>query len=419
MVGIPRCFHIVIEVPVTTLPPNDRRTVLAGLGGLGLTGSLMGGLSACATVAPSPVVVQRPRFVTPSLAPIRMDARLLTRTTVCLRPFRALGPRLEVETVGDKRVVHNYGHGGSGWSLSWGSAAIAAAYAMQGGTREVAVIGCGAIGITTAITLQRAGARVTIYASERLPQSRSARASGMWTPDSRIADADRVSDAFPAFWERMARLSWARHQTYLGLPGEPVAFIDRYMLADASTAARAKPTPLQPEPARKEIRFAEYGDALRDIVPRSEQLSQNQHPFPVASARRAPVMQFNIADLADRLTTEFLMEGGRIESRTFNTPSELTTLTQPVVVNCTGYGAKALFGDNSIVPFRGQIAWLPSQPEVRYSVYYNGVGLIPRPDGIGVQALRGGDMVGYGDENETPDPSETAGAIARIAPLWV
>ena len=31
----------------------------------------------------------------------------------------------EAETIGDKRVVHNYGHGGSGWSLAWGSAAAA------------------------------------------------------------------------------------------------------------------------------------------------------------------------------------------------------------------------------------------------------------------------------------------------------
>ena len=392
---------------------NDRRQLLAGLGGV----SLLGGLSGCASGASRLLVAdQRPRFIAPPLAPLRIDARQITRTTVCLRPFRAVGPRLEVETVGDKRVVHNYGHGGSGWSLSWGSAAMAAAYALQGGTRDVAVIGCGALGVTAALTLQRAGARVTIYASERLPESRSARASGMWTPDSRIADADRVSSGFPALWDRMARLSWARHETYLGLPGEPVAFIDRYIQAAASNAA--KPVAERPGPARKAIRFAEYPELLRDIVPRSRQLSPSEHPFPVASARRASVMQFNVADLSDRLITDFLIEGGRIETRTFHAPGELTTLTQPVIVNCTGYGARALFGDDSLVPVRGQIAWLPPQPEVRYSVYYDGVSVIPRPDGVGIQALRGGDMLGYGDDNETPDRAETEAAIGRIAPLW-
>ena len=34
----------------------------------------------------------------------------------------------------------------------------------------VAVIGCGALGLTSAILLQQAGARVTIYAKERPPE---------------------------------------------------------------------------------------------------------------------------------------------------------------------------------------------------------------------------------------------------------
>ena len=51
----------------------------------------------------------------PALEPIRAHADRLFRITVCLRPFRAQGPRIEVERLGDKLVVHNYGHGGSGW----------------------------------------------------------------------------------------------------------------------------------------------------------------------------------------------------------------------------------------------------------------------------------------------------------------
>jgi D-amino-acid oxidase len=54
------------------------------------------------------------------IIPIRADLDRMFRITVCLRPFRATGPRQDVERVSDKVVVHNYGHGGSGWSLSWG-----------------------------------------------------------------------------------------------------------------------------------------------------------------------------------------------------------------------------------------------------------------------------------------------------------
>src|SRR5437660_705488 len=84
----------------------------------------------------------------PQLAPLRAASDRITRITVCTRPFRAQGPRLEVEQLGDKTIVHNYGHGGSGWSLSWGSSAIAVQKAMATGAREIAVIGCGALGLT-------------------------------------------------------------------------------------------------------------------------------------------------------------------------------------------------------------------------------------------------------------------------------
>jgi len=39
-----------------------------------------------------------------------------------LRPFRPGGVRIEVEDFGRRRVIHDYGHGGSGFTLSWGCA---------------------------------------------------------------------------------------------------------------------------------------------------------------------------------------------------------------------------------------------------------------------------------------------------------
>jgi hypothetical protein len=40
-----------------------------------------------------------------------------------VRPFRNGSYRLEAETIGSKFIVHNYGHGGAGITLSWGCAA--------------------------------------------------------------------------------------------------------------------------------------------------------------------------------------------------------------------------------------------------------------------------------------------------------
>ena len=91
---------------------------------------------------------------------------------------------------------------------------------------------------------------------------------------------------------------------------------------------------------------------------------------------------------------------------------------QKVVINCTGYGARDLWKDDSIVPVRGQIAWLAPQPEVTYGVNYRAVQMIPRSDGIVVQMLEGGDMRGYNDAGEVVDRAEAAEAIGRIAELY-
>jgi len=375
----------------------DRRAFFGGVAALGLAG--------CATGR-----ARTAGFARQALAPLRMAVERLTHITVCLRPFRAAGPRLDVETIGEKRIIHNYGHGGSGWSLSWGSAAIAAQNALADGQRDIAVIGCGAIGITTAITLQRAGARVVIHARERLPQSRSARATGTWSPDSRIADATVISPMFPALWEAMARTSYAAHRSYVGLAGDPVSWSDRYTILDA-------PGP-RPARAHGAIDFAEFGNRLHDIVPRSRQLNRGEHPFPAENVRLGTSMQFNVAALGERLIGEFLREGGRIEPADFASPADFARLPQKVIVNCTGYGARALLGDNSIIPVRGQIAWLAPQPEVNYGVYFRSVSVLPRPDGMVVQYVGESDMFGVGIENENPDRAEAERAIAAVAPLF-
>jgi len=386
----------------------SRRAVLTGLAGT---------MAGCAVTPGAPVTGFAPRRI----APILMAPERIIRITVCTRPFRPAGPRLDVESVGAAKVVHNYGHGGSGWSLSWGSSAIAARKAMAlaglaGGPPVVAVIGSGALGLTSALQLQRMGARVTVYARERAAFTRSMRATGSWTPDSRIADADRVSAEFPALWEQMARETYATHQTYLGTEGDPVAFSDRYILSGSANLPRtAEPPPIRTAPGIKPIRFAEY--RLDGLAPRSIPLPASASPFPVGETRMVSAMQFNVAELAHRLETEFLSQGGRIETRTFNAPADLTTLPEKIVINCTGYGAKALFEDKEMIPVRGQIAWLAPQPEANYGLHFRGVTVLSRPDGIVVQATRN-DMNGVGIDDETPDRDEANATIGLVAPLF-
>ncbi|HSM76263.1 MAG TPA: hypothetical protein VLT57_01495, partial [Bryobacteraceae bacterium] len=117
---------------------NRRRLLQTSLALGGLAG-----LEACTTAA-----TPAPGAYRPIIAPIRARTDRIFDITVCLRPFRAQGPRLDTEMLGRTLVVHNYGHGGSGWSLSWGSGTVAVKKAMANSPREIAVIGCGALGLT-------------------------------------------------------------------------------------------------------------------------------------------------------------------------------------------------------------------------------------------------------------------------------
>jgi glycine/D-amino acid oxidase-like deaminating enzyme len=56
------------------------------------------------------------------MAPVRARPDRIIDISVCTRPFRPKGPRIEAEQRHGKQLVHHYGHGGAGWSLSWGSA---------------------------------------------------------------------------------------------------------------------------------------------------------------------------------------------------------------------------------------------------------------------------------------------------------
>src|ERR1700761_7328219 len=384
---------------------------LAGLGAAGFTGCAKKQVAASVPGAPALPFYDA---VGP-IVPIRADIDRIFRITVCLRPFRAAGPRIDVERVGDKYVVHNYGHGGSGWALSWGSAEVVVRKSLvaANGKRELAVIGCGALGLTSAITAQRAGFKVTIYAKERPPYVRSSRATGSWTPDSRIALASAAPADFAALWESMARTSFSMYQSYLGMPGDPIEWTDRYFLHDRSAAERhASAEPLAVHD------FAQYEDRLADIEPATHDLPPGSHPFPTPYVRWTTSLTFNVADYSRQLMNDFMIAGGVIETREFHSPQDLASLPQPVIINCPGYGARALWSDESIVPVRGQIAWLIPQEGVHYGLSYKGVNVLARRDGIVVQPTLGGEDEGWNDTNEQPDRAAAVAGVEVLQELY-
>ena len=364
--------------------PIGRRQILAGAGAALVLAALDGCGAGNLRQAGARAAATRLQ-----LPPLRAATDRITRITVCTRPFRAQGPRLDVEQVGGKTIVHNYGHGGSGWSLSWGSSSIAVKKAMATGTRDIAVIGCGALGLTSALLLQRAGAEVTIYAKDLPPNVRSSLATGIWSPDSRICLEENATPSFNRLWEDMARESFQTYQSLLGLPGNPVEFIA--------------------ELQRK---------LIPDLVPRSEEFAPGSHPFGARYLQRNSMMMFNLAGYARMLMSDFLANRGRIEIAEFHAPADFLSLRQTTLINATGYGARALFGDQTVTPVRGQLARMIPQPDINYGLFYKDVGFIPRRDGLVFQVVGENDYYGYNDETTIPDRAEAEHAVLTIASLY-
>src|SRR5262245_17274117 len=208
------------DVPVTVLRRPTiaamlytRRSVLR-LGGAAATLAFAGRCASSARVASAPA---RPRL---RLEPVDVDPSRIIRRVVGLRPFRPSGFVVRVEALGDKLLVHNYGHGGAGVTLSWGTGELAADLVRDSGRRgSAAVIGCGAVGLATARILQDRGFQVTIYAGELPPYTTSNVAGAMWFP-SMVADRSERTPEFDAQFTRAQKTS---HVFFQGLVGADYA----------------------------------------------------------------------------------------------------------------------------------------------------------------------------------------------------
>jgi glycine/D-amino acid oxidase-like deaminating enzyme len=294
------------------------------------------------------------------------------RTTVGLRPYRPSGFVLRADRLDGRMLIHNYGHGGSGMSLSWGTASMAADFAVQRGERRAAVIGCGVAGLTTARQLQRRGFGVTIYTASVPPDTTSNMSLAAWTPTSGLVDRSRRTAAWDAQLRQAARIAYRQLQLLIG-PEYGVSWIDSYALRDTEPSGGGQePDPLLPP----------------DLRTGSTLLGPGEHPFPTRYANAHTTLRIEPSIYLDALVRDFLRSDGRIVIRRFETPRDLLAVEESTIVNCTGLGSHDLFGDRELTPLQGQLTVLVPQEDVNYATFGGlpGAGgfihMQPRADGI-------------------------------------
>ena len=314
------------------------------------------------------------------LIPVNVDAGRVIRTVAGLRPYRESGFVVRAEPLGDKTLVHNYGHGGSGITLSWGSSRLATNLGLPGHSGPVAVIGAGAMGLTTARLVQEAGFLVTVYA-KALPPHTTSNIAGGQIETAYLYKDNAVTPAWRQQLMQAMDYSWRRWQIMVG---------DEYgvrWLPTYEETTLSGPNPMDP-----------YYPATRVLTPRD-------HPFPLDNVVRFETMYVETGHFLRQTVRDIHIAGGKFEVREFATPQAIAGLSEKLVFNCTGLGSRDLFGDQELHPLRGQLAVLLPQPEIRYALTGGPGYMFPRADGI---------ILGGTAERDVFDPNPDPATISRM-----
>ena len=189
--------------------------------------------------------------------------------------------------------------------------------------RTALVVGCGVIGLTSALELQRAGLRVIIAARALPPDTVSNIAAAFWSPYA-VAPAERC-DAWAlasyAVFRELARDAFSGVVMRSGIEFYPPDCEAPLLLRNLPQARAARENELRP------------GHASGVVFD-------------------APVIETSI--FLPWLMRKFGAGGGVIEVVRFDSLDEALERA-PLVINCSGLGARELARDESMYAIRGQI----------------------------------------------------------------
>lgn len=267
-----------------------------------------------------------------------------------IRPHRKGGVRLELEPKplagprGEKHLIHNYGHGGAGITLSWGCASVVVDHVEQvtallrakEATPSIAILGTGVMGLTSATEIRRKwpDVPVTVYAKDLdLKTTVSFLAGGQFEPSG-------IHHEYNSEAKRKVLA------TYLRRARDRIVGIQKSGDRLLFGVAERKNYTLE-----HELRSLDVATP-RDVVPAHR---KGRLPFARlnAAGREYSTWLMNPAILLPKLASDLATGGVRFEQRTFATIADVLELPEAIVVNCTGYGAKQLFADDKVIAQRG------------------------------------------------------------------
>jgi D-amino-acid oxidase len=190
--------------------------------------------------------------------------------------------------------------------------------------RPVVVIGAGVSGLTTAICLAEAGHRVTVWAADPPGRTTSMVAGALWGP---------------SFQEPVAKtLAWTQQslREFVVLAQDPASGV---RMAPVLTVGDLPGLDDMPPQAR--------------LIPDLRPAAPSEVPAGFGRGFHATMPLVDMPRYLDYLVARLAAAGGQIEIRAVRSLSEAGQ-EAPVVVNCSGLGAREVAGDPDLRPVFGQ-----------------------------------------------------------------
>ena len=142
---------------------------------------------------------------------------------------------------------------------------------------------------------------------------------------------------------------------------------------------------------------------LLDDILHHNPVPAGEHPFGPYSVTHYLSMHIEPSIYLAQMLEDFRIAGGKVVVREFLDARAIAAVDEPLIMNCTGLAAGALFNDPDVVPIKGQLTVLAPQPEVDYiTIGPSGLYMMPRHDGI----VLGGTFQ-RGATTMDPDPVES------------